>query len=249
LDRDLYFFRFPVGHVYVWRDPDGLTLIDAGAPGSAEPIAGAIRGLGHDPGDVRRLVLTHGHVDHVGGAAEIAAWGEVTVFAHHADAPVIRGQEVLGDNQYGGRDRDAVISGALADRLDRQGVRVPADGTARRRLEVAAEYLEVGLSTQTHADYLLRGFADGTGGAGGTGRTDVRLELSRAELAEILAESSGTLRAVCERFTSSMPGRPDHPRHARRHGRVGGDIERRRSCPERIRRPPGCRVDRERLSK
>jgi glyoxylase-like metal-dependent hydrolase (beta-lactamase superfamily II) len=72
LDSDLYFFRFPVGHVYLWQDPDGLTLIDAGAPGSAEPIAGAIRRVGHDPRDVRRLVLTHGHVDHIGAAAQIA---------------------------------------------------------------------------------------------------------------------------------------------------------------------------------
>jgi glyoxylase-like metal-dependent hydrolase (beta-lactamase superfamily II) len=64
------------------------------APGSAPMIAEAIRGLGHHPADVRRLVLTHGHVDHVGAAAEIASWGEVAVLAHHADAPVIRGEAV-----------------------------------------------------------------------------------------------------------------------------------------------------------
>jgi glyoxylase-like metal-dependent hydrolase (beta-lactamase superfamily II) len=92
LTADLYFLRFPVGHVYLWRDADGLTLVDAGAPGSAPAIAAAVRGLGHATADVRRLVLTHGHADHVGAAAEIAAWGEVAVFAHHADAPVIRGE-------------------------------------------------------------------------------------------------------------------------------------------------------------
>ncbi|SEG80754.1 Glyoxylase, beta-lactamase superfamily II [Thermomonospora echinospora] len=92
LTTDLYFLRFPVGHVYLWRDPDGLTLIDSGAPGSGPQIAEAIRSLGHRPSDVRRLVLTHGHVDHVGAAAEIAAWGEVTVYAHRAEAPIIRGE-------------------------------------------------------------------------------------------------------------------------------------------------------------
>jgi hypothetical protein len=29
----LHFIRLPVGHAYLWSDPDGLTLIDAGLPG------------------------------------------------------------------------------------------------------------------------------------------------------------------------------------------------------------------------
>jgi glyoxylase-like metal-dependent hydrolase (beta-lactamase superfamily II) len=90
----LYFLRFPVGHAYLWRDSDGLTLIDTGVAGSAGLIADAIRMLGHHPTELRRLVLTHFHEDHVGGAAEIASWGDVVVYAHHADAPVIRGQAV-----------------------------------------------------------------------------------------------------------------------------------------------------------
>jgi glyoxylase-like metal-dependent hydrolase (beta-lactamase superfamily II) len=88
----LYFLRFPVGHVYLWCDAGGLTLIDSGVVGSAPLIAGAIRELGHHRSDVRRLVLTHFHADHVGSAAEIAGWGEVEVCAHHAEAPVIRGE-------------------------------------------------------------------------------------------------------------------------------------------------------------
>jgi glyoxylase-like metal-dependent hydrolase (beta-lactamase superfamily II) len=92
LTPDLHFLRFPVGNVYLWRDPGGLTLIDSGAPGSGPQIAEAILSLGHRPSDVRRLVLTHGHVDHVGAAAEIAAWGEVTVLAHRAEAPIVRGE-------------------------------------------------------------------------------------------------------------------------------------------------------------
>jgi len=86
----LHVIRFPVGHVYLWRDPDGLTLIDAGLPGSAPQIADAIRQAGHQPADVRRLVLTHFHQDHIGSAAAIAGWGDVEVMAHHADVPFIR---------------------------------------------------------------------------------------------------------------------------------------------------------------
>lgn len=88
----LYFLNFPVGHAYLWRDPDGLTLIDTGLPGSAPSIAGAIREAGYQPADLRRLVLTHFHGDHIGAAAEIAGWGEVEVSAHRGDAPFIRAQ-------------------------------------------------------------------------------------------------------------------------------------------------------------
>jgi len=38
----LHFLRLPVGQAYLWNDPDGLTLIDAGLPGSAPLIADAI---------------------------------------------------------------------------------------------------------------------------------------------------------------------------------------------------------------
>jgi glyoxylase-like metal-dependent hydrolase (beta-lactamase superfamily II) len=86
----LYFIRLPVGHVYLWHDREGLTLIDAGLPGSAPLLADAIRWAGHQPANVRNLVLTHFHADHIGAAADIAEWGEVEVLAHHADAPFIR---------------------------------------------------------------------------------------------------------------------------------------------------------------
>jgi len=86
----LRFIRFPAGHAYLWHDPDGLTLIDSGLPGSAPMIADAIRQSGYQPADLRRLVLTHFHADHVGAAAEIAGQGEVEVLAHRADAPFIR---------------------------------------------------------------------------------------------------------------------------------------------------------------
>jgi glyoxylase-like metal-dependent hydrolase (beta-lactamase superfamily II) len=86
----LHQIRLPVGHAYLWHDPDGLTLIDAGLPGSAPTIAAAIRQAGYQPADLRRLVLTHFHPDHVGAAADIADWGDVEVLAHQADAPFIR---------------------------------------------------------------------------------------------------------------------------------------------------------------
>jgi glyoxylase-like metal-dependent hydrolase (beta-lactamase superfamily II) len=88
----LYFLRFAVGHAYLWLDDDGLTLVDCGVAGSGGQIAAAIRRLGRDPADVRQLILTHFHHDHVGAANEVSAWGDVVICAHRDDAAVIRGE-------------------------------------------------------------------------------------------------------------------------------------------------------------
>jgi molecular chaperone DnaK len=111
-------------------------------------------------------------------------------------------QQVLGHNQYGGKDFDAVISRALADRLrEQQGIEVPDSGLARRRLEVAAEYLKIGLSSEQRSHFLLRSFVDGK---------DVWLELSRDEMERILAEPLATLVRTCAEFKRSLRDRPQH---------------------------------------
>ncbi|WP_188197181.1 MBL fold metallo-hydrolase [Nonomuraea sp. SYSU D8015] len=77
LQPRLHHLRFPIGHAYLWAGPEGLTLIDTGAPGSAPAIAEAIRQVGRHPEELRTVLLTHFHEDHVGPAAELATWGDV----------------------------------------------------------------------------------------------------------------------------------------------------------------------------
>ena len=49
------------------REGSDLTLIDTGYPGYVEAVEASIRELGHRPEDVRAILVTHAHVDHVGG--------------------------------------------------------------------------------------------------------------------------------------------------------------------------------------
>jgi molecular chaperone DnaK len=111
-------------------------------------------------------------------------------------------QQVLGNNHYGGEDFDAAISRTLAARLEeREGLRVPDTGIPRKRLEMAAEYLKIELSAQGHAAFLLRALV---------GDRAVRLELSRAELEEILTEPLRTLRQTCAELKGSLKKPPQH---------------------------------------
>jgi glyoxylase-like metal-dependent hydrolase (beta-lactamase superfamily II) len=85
------------GQAYLWRDGDELTLVDTGIPGSGAAIEQAVNSLGLSRSAVRRIVITHGHEDHAGSAAEIHAWHGAPVYAHHADAAVVRGERRRGE--------------------------------------------------------------------------------------------------------------------------------------------------------
>lgn len=59
-----------VFNCYVLRGDDGAVVVDAGLPGVASDLAGMLNRLG---GTVHAVVATHGHSDHVAGAAAVAA--------------------------------------------------------------------------------------------------------------------------------------------------------------------------------
>jgi len=79
-------------NAYAIEDRDGgLLMFDAGlgSPEAEAAMAAGLRRIGRSPGDVRRVVVSHGHVDHYGGARAIleAAGHEIPVQAHPRDIP------------------------------------------------------------------------------------------------------------------------------------------------------------------
>jgi glyoxylase-like metal-dependent hydrolase (beta-lactamase superfamily II) len=53
-------------HAYAWVWAEGVTLIDTGTPKKADVILAALASQGFQPSDVRRILITHVDIDHVG---------------------------------------------------------------------------------------------------------------------------------------------------------------------------------------
>lgn len=75
----------PLVSAHLLVDREGLTLIDTGLWGVAGELRRVVAELGRNPEELREIVLTHGHLDHVGGAAEIQTWSGARVWVHTED--------------------------------------------------------------------------------------------------------------------------------------------------------------------
>jgi len=75
-------------NAFLIESDDGLTLIDAGYPGKEIAVFRAIRGLGRSPKQLKHLIFTHGHPDHIGSAAAIVRETGATTYLHPLDIPM-----------------------------------------------------------------------------------------------------------------------------------------------------------------
>src|SRR3954451_3572223 len=73
---------------YIVEAEDGLTIVDCGVPSSWESLGTALGQLGRSLGDVRAVVLTHAHFDHVGFAEQARRELGVGVHVHENDVPL-----------------------------------------------------------------------------------------------------------------------------------------------------------------
>jgi glyoxylase-like metal-dependent hydrolase (beta-lactamase superfamily II) len=75
---------------YLVEDDDGVTIVDAGVPTSWDSFRKALPAIGRSASDVRALVLTHAHFDHVGFAERARRELGIPVYVHENDVPLTR---------------------------------------------------------------------------------------------------------------------------------------------------------------
>lgn len=109
-------FRFPllgdfINTIAFLEDDGSVTLVDCGLKQAPPKIVAGLRAMGKVPGDVQRIVLTHAHNDHAGGAAEmVRRSGLDGVQVHTDDAEFIRAGVAPPLDQ-------SIISGRVFSRL------------------------------------------------------------------------------------------------------------------------------------
>lgn len=88
--------RLSVGsNAYLIDGDEGVVLLDAGIPGRLPRIRDGLRAIGRDLEDLRAVLITHAHPDHVGSAAAVVDAGGGPVCMSPADAAVARGAAPL----------------------------------------------------------------------------------------------------------------------------------------------------------
>ena len=136
-------------------------LVECGPALSIDNVIAALRGLGMDPGDLAYLVCTHIHLDHAGGAGDIAeAFPTATIVVSEVGARHLVDPTRLNASSrrvYG--DVMDLVYGDCTP-IDQQRVRGVADGEVLdlgggRRLDL--------LYTPGHAKHHIAAFDDETG--------------------------------------------------------------------------------------
>ena len=79
--------------VLVVRNDDGWALVDTGVRSTSLRIQEALAALGAEPGELKRIYLTHHHADHIGGLQAVRWWAtEAEVVAPEHEAQIISGE-------------------------------------------------------------------------------------------------------------------------------------------------------------
>ena len=72
------------GQCYLLR-ANGVVAVDAGAPNKGKRFCHALKSAACRPEDLKLLILTHGHWDHIGSAAEIKASSTAKIAMHRSE--------------------------------------------------------------------------------------------------------------------------------------------------------------------
>jgi glyoxylase-like metal-dependent hydrolase (beta-lactamase superfamily II) len=97
-------------NAYLLEEGGEVTVIDAGAPAYWNLLDAELMAMGRTIEDVRAVVLTHAHQDHLGFAERMRRERHVPVEVHEDDAAMARGEVKASGQQSGPIRIGAIVS-------------------------------------------------------------------------------------------------------------------------------------------
>ncbi len=89
ITENVYLVPGVIANPYILVDPDGLTVIDVGLPRSEQKILAYVASLGKSARDVKRILLTHSDLDHIGGLSAMHKLTGARTYASQIEADAI----------------------------------------------------------------------------------------------------------------------------------------------------------------
>ncbi|MFT4299824.1 MAG: MBL fold metallo-hydrolase [Aeromicrobium sp.] len=90
--RDVFCVQGTAVNWILVREGRDLTLIDAGYPGDTDALEASVRSLGHRVEDIRAVLVTHAHVDHIGALGRLHERYGIAALMHPDELPNALGQ-------------------------------------------------------------------------------------------------------------------------------------------------------------
>jgi len=135
----------------VFTGPDGVLLVDSHDTADAEALKAFVDGLGL--GAPRYIVLTHAHVEHIGGAAAFGP--DPIVIAHDRFPDRLRHGTLLFEEYPPETDPDITLSDTLTIRFNGEIVHVTAIGGSHDDHELMVHFTRHGVA---HVSSVVNGF-------------------------------------------------------------------------------------------
>ncbi|MEE8345921.1 MAG: MBL fold metallo-hydrolase [Dehalococcoidia bacterium] len=146
-------------NAFLIKAEDGLVLVDSGLPKRKDTILGAVAGVSAQPADLKHILVTHHHVDHIGSLADLKEASNAKSYVHPADTPIVR-----GDQPQPGPNPSSLLGkivGPLLERLSPTAVAATVDVEVEDGQELplggGIKVTHTPGHTPGHVSYLLPG--------------------------------------------------------------------------------------------
>ncbi len=114
----LYFSGTDRASTHILDTGDGLIIFDSGMPADVPDLLADMKALGLDPADIRRIFMTHGHIDHMGGTKQLVALTGAKTYLGEPDFDAATGARPLTFAEELGYTWDQAFTPDVAIRPD-----------------------------------------------------------------------------------------------------------------------------------